>query len=266
MTDTLAITAANRAAWDASAPLHGAGAEWERLTAGFTKPGFSTLDPTLTETLTALHPANRRAVQIGCNNGRELLSLASLGAVPALGIDQSAGFLEQAETLAQIAGFSPQFLCANIYDLPPDTPTDHDLGLITIGVLNWMPDLPGFFAAVAGLLKPGAPLVIYETHPFLEMFEPGGDTPHTPTLSYFSTEPHIDTDAITYDGSDGGEVAASYWFSHTLGQIVTDCINAGFTLDRLTEHPHSNREVEYDQYENRTAQIPMSFTLVAHRT
>ncbi len=266
MTDILAITAANRAAWDASAPLHAAGAEWERLCAGFAARGFSTLDPTLTQTLAALHPAHRRAVQIGCNNGRELLSLASLGAVPALGMDQSAGFLKQAESLARIAGLSPQFLCADIYDLPSDVPNDHDLGLITIGVLNWMPDLPGFFAAVAGLLKTGAPLVIYETHPFLEMFEPGGDSPHTPTLSYFSSDPHIGTDAITYDGSDGGKTGASYWFSHQLGQIVTACISAGFTLDRLTEHPHSNREVDYDQYENRAAQIPMSYTLVARRT
>ena len=44
--------------------------------------------------------SDARAVQIGCNNGRELLSLPSLGAIPVLGIDQSAAFLDQARRLA----------------------------------------------------------------------------------------------------------------------------------------------------------------------
>ena len=261
------ITAANRAAWDASAPLHGQGADWTALLSGFARPGFSVLDQTLTNTLTALAPAGKRAVQIGCNNGRELLSLRALGAIASLGIDQSAGFLAQAEQLAHLAGADDcQFLCADIYALPEGVASCHELGLITIGVLNWMPDLQRFFQVVAGLLAPGAALVIYETHPFLEVFDPTGEDPLRPVTSYFSQAPLIDSAAITYDGSDGGEGAPSYWFIHTLGEIVTACVQAGLQIERLTEHPHCNREVEYEQYEHQQAQLPLCYTLVARKS
>ncbi len=40
-----------------------------------------------------------------------------------------------------------------------------------------MPDLARFFRVVAGLLRPGGQLVIYETHPVLEMFDPEVETP-----------------------------------------------------------------------------------------
>lgn len=261
------ITAANRAAWDASAPLHGQGAEWATLLSGFARPGYSVLDQTLTETLKALAPEGKRVVQIGCNNGRELLSLRALGAIATLGIDQSAGFLAQAEQLAQLAGAKDcQFLCADIYDLPKGIAPCHELGLITIGVLNWMPDLQRFFQVVAGLLAPGAALVIYETHPFLEVFDPTGEDPLRPVTSYFSQAPLIDSAVITYDGSDGGEGAASYWFIHTLGEIVTACVQAGLQIERLTEHPHCNREVEYEQYQGQAAQLPLCYTLVARKS
>jgi len=261
------ITAANRAAWDASAPLHGQGTDWEALLTGFSRPGFSVLDKTLTETLAALAPAGKRAVQIGCNNARELLSLRALGAIPTLGIDQSAGFLAQAEQLAKLAGEGDcRFLCADIYALPEGITPQHELGLITIGVLNWMPDLQRFFQVVAGLLAPGAALIIYETHPFLELFDPAGDDPLRPMTSYFSKAPLIDSAAITYDGSDGGEGAESYWFIHTMGEVITACVQAGLQIERLTEHPHCNREVEYEQYEGQEAQLPLCYTLVVRKS
>ncbi|WP_367153206.1 methyltransferase domain-containing protein, partial [Leisingera sp. F5] len=59
-----------------------------------------------------------------------------------------------------------------MYSLPSGIRRDFDFAVITIGVLNWMPDLGRFFQSVAGLLRPGGRLVIYETHPVLEMFEP----------------------------------------------------------------------------------------------
>ena len=265
MTDLANITAANRAAWDASAPLHKQTEEWNALMAGFAQPGFSVLDETLTATLSSLQPHGKRAVQIGCNNGRELLSMAALGAAPALGIDQSSAFLEQAEQLAAIAEADCRFLCADIYDLPPDAPRGFDLGLITIGVLNWMPDLERFFAVASELLTPKAPLVIYETHPILEMFDPEAADPFKPVRSYFELEPFVSNEAITYDGSREQTSIDSYWFTHTLGEIVTACAAAGFTIERLREHPHSNREVDYDIYTQRPAQLPMCFTLVARK-
>ena len=254
------FTASNRDAWDASAAAFEGKPEWQELVDWIRRGGFSDFDQTMTQTLQALGVRGRRAVQIGCNNGRELLSLPSFGAAPVLGIDISENFLAQARKLAGIAGSDCRFLCADIYDLPADVPKDFDLGLITIGVLNWMPDLWRFFEVVGGLLADDAILVIYETHPFMEMFDPEAKEPFAPVRSYFDKTPDVASETITYDGSPGKPGPTSYWFTHGLGEIVTACVAAGLAVERLSEHSHSIREVDYDIYEGQPAQIPMSFT------
>lgn len=257
-----AFTQANRAAWDASAHLHGQGREWDELLLAAGQSGFNVLDECLVTTLNDLGIAGRSAVQVGCNNARELLSLASFGARPSLGIDQSAEFLAQGARLASATGLSPRLVEADVYDLPGDLGR-HDLALITIGVLNWMPDLQRFFQVVRGLMNPGAFLVIYETHPMLEVFNPESAHPFVPEISYFDNTPIRIEEAITYDGSDGGSGETGYWFLHTLGEIVTACVQSGLQVQRLQEHPHLNREVEYAIYENQVAQLPLCYTLVA---
>lgn len=256
------FTQANKAAWNASAHFHGQGIEWDDLLLAAGKPGFNVLDECLTATLTDLGIAGLSAVQVGCNNARELLSLAALGAQPALGIDQSVAFLAQGAQLAAATGLNPRLLEADIYELP-DSLGRHDIVLITIGVLNWMPDLQRFFQAVRSLMRPGAYLVIYETHPVLEMFNPDSATPFVPEISYFGKTPIRIEEAITYDGSVGNTGETGYWFVHTLGEIVTACVQCGLSLQHLKEHPHLNREVDYAMYENQTAQIPLCYTLVA---
>lgn len=266
MTDSTnnAVIDANRLAWDACAPLHGQGAVWESLLESARHPDFCELDSNLKHTLETLNVRGMHAAQVGCNNGRELLSLASLGAIPKLGIDQSGAFLAQAAQLSLARGLSPRWLEADIHRLPADV-APVDLVIITIGVLNWMPDLNRFFASVASLLKRGGLLVINETHPVLEMFEPDSATPFEPKMSYFQRDPHRLTQAITYDGSDGGPAPPAYWFVHTLGDILTACVSQGLQLIQLTEHPDLNRESDYVCYAERPAQLPLSYTLVARR-
>jgi len=265
VSDTADVTARNRAAWDASARHHGSGAYWDELVAGFSTPGYSRFDDTFTDALIGAGIKGARAVQIGCNNGREVLSACAIGARTCWGIDQSEAFLEQARTLAGISGHDAHFLGADIYALPADAPGDFDLVFITIGVLNWMPDLPRFFDVAAGLLRPGGQLVIYETHPMLEMFDPRGDDPFRPVSSYFRKVPFIETAAITYDGSRPGDISESYWFIHTLSDVVQGVVDAGLTLGALREYPHSIREVDYDIYVGQDAQVPMSYLLHASK-
>ncbi|WP_027854528.1 class I SAM-dependent methyltransferase [Marinobacterium litorale] len=259
---TIIYTKANKAAWDASAHLHAQGRSWDELLQAASHPDFNVLDDCLTATLTHLGLAGRNAVQIGCNNARELLSLAALGFKPSLGIDQSSRFLAQGAELASKTKLNPRLLEANIYQLPTGLGR-YDLALITIGVINWMPDLQGFFKAVRGLVSKGGRLVIYETHPILEVFDPAGTNPFLPEMSYFDKSPVKIEEAITYDGTSGGAGETGYWFVHTLGDIVTACVGNGFQIQRLEEHAHSNREEEYAIYENQSGQLPLCYTLVA---
>lgn len=258
-------TQANRAAWNASAPHHRTGPVWDELVAGFEQPAFSVLDETLTHTLTEIDVNGKSVVQIGCNNGREVLSTCALGARNCLGIDVSEEFIDAAHKLNEIAGRECDFLCSDIYDLPADTRSDFDIVLITIGVINWMPDPQKFFEVVASLLKKDGSLLIYETHPFLEVFDPHSDEPFKPTISYFQKTPWVDSYPIVYDGSSHSEISPSYWFNHSLGTIVTACGQNNMFVTQLREYPHSNREVDYDIYRDQQAQLPLCYTLVASR-
>ncbi|KGF68655.1 methylase [Hoeflea sp. BAL378] len=256
---------ANRLAWNASALRHRESDAWRRQLSGFAEASFSTFDPVITRTLLQNGVEKARAVQVGCNNGREVLSMLALGAAHATGIDQSDAFIVQAEELRAVSphGGQARFVRANVYDLPGDLAAGFDLALVTIGVLNWMPDLARFLSIVASLLAPGGRLVIYETHPVLDMFEPHSDTPYLPLFSYFRTEPFVTEAEILYDGAAPAKAPPSYWHFHTLGEIVTGCVQAGLGISELVEYPHSNREADYDIYEHQSAQLPMCYTLVA---
>lgn len=265
-TDISKITKSNRLAWDATAVEHERYPDWEQLKIGFSNPEFSTFDSTITKVLKQLPIKGQSVVQIGCNNGRELLSAMSLGSRSGLGIDQSSNFIEQAKELTLISGRDCEYLEANIYDLPPNIPSDFDVALITIGVLNWMPDLAAFFNVVAGLLHSSGKLVVYETHPFLEMYDPDGADPHALSVSYFTDDPYVSEQTFVYGEEKASAAPASYWFTHRLGEIINACIQAGLCIDSIDEYPHSNRESEYDLYTSQNAQLPMCFTLTAHRT
>lgn len=105
--------------------------------------------------------------------------------------------------------------------------------------------------------------MIYETHPYLEMFDPKAANPMVPVSSYFQREPFIQQEAIVYEGEAAGATAASYWFVHTMGDIVGGVLAAGLQISHLKEYPHSNREDLYDQYEHQPAQLPLCYTLTA---
>ena len=258
-------TDANRKVWDISAKHHRSSNLWKETVATIGQPNFSCFDPTMTAALKKMNLSKKSAVQIGCNNGRELLSLHAFGITKSLGIDQSQEFIAQAHELNHIAQKPTDFISANIYNLPPETPKDFDLALITIGVLSWMPDLPTFFNVIASLLNETGQLIIYETHPFLEQFEPNSKTPYKPAYSYFKTDPFIEEEIITYDGTQHHGGAVSYWYIHTLSHIFTCIMGAGFQISGFDEFAHSNREVDYSIYENQTAQLPMCYVLQAKK-
>lgn len=169
--------ASNREAWNDSARHHMDSSEWQALLKGVEQADFSCLDDTLTALLAQTGVDGKEVLQLGCNNGRESLSLFALGARSVVGVDQSGAFLEQARELASRSPHAPQFIEADIHHLPAQLQERFDLALITIGVLNWMPDIGEFFRHVARTLKPGGALVVYETHPFLEMFDPEAADP-----------------------------------------------------------------------------------------
>ncbi|MFW0757712.1 class I SAM-dependent methyltransferase [Pseudomonas sp. H11T01] len=255
--------ASNRDAWNDSAKHHKNTDQWRAHLSAVGRADFSCLDQTITSLLLSVGVDGKDVVQLGCNNGRESLSLFALGARSVVGIDQSSAFLDQARELASHSPHEPEFIEADIHCLSPALHSRFDVALITIGVLNWMPDIADFLSHVAKTLKVGGTLVVYETHPFLEMFDPDSPDPYRVDSSYFRVEPFVEDDAIVYEGKTEAKISPFYWFVHRLGDIVTGSIEAGLQIAHLKEYPHSNREEKYDLYENQQAQLPLCFTLTA---
>jgi ubiquinone/menaquinone biosynthesis C-methylase UbiE len=257
-------TAANREAWNEAAPIH-ARRTFDQLLADFRKPGYSCLDAVETGTLQRVGIAGKAIVQICCNNGRELLSAKNLGAGRCVGFDISEDFIAQARRLAEAGSIEAEFLATDVYRIPAHFDASFDLAIITIGVLGWMPDIEGFFAIVARLLKPGAALFIHEQHPIMGMFEPGDPEPQ-PKLrhSYFKTDPFRDETGLDYWGHETYKSKPTYWFQHKLSDIITACLGSGLALEAFTE---DDRDIS-GIFGNVTAQPilpPLSYSLVARK-
>ena len=264
MTSRETYIAANRAAWDASAPHHRRSGQFAQLSDGFARPGYSCLDAILTERLTALEISGKSVAQLCCNNGRELLSIRNLGAGRCVGFDQSAAFLRQARELAEIAGHDCQFVETDVHAISAAYDAAFDLVVVTIGVFGWMPDLAAFLAVAARLLRPGGALVVYEQHPIMNMVEPSDAIdPHRLIHSYFESEPFVEQGAIVYDGTVGVDGPIHYWFGHSLGDIITGVLDQGLVLRHFREYPHNISSDDFDIYNNRPAQLPQCYTLVA---
>jgi len=253
---------ANRASWEEHARLHEA-SQMPRLLEGFRDPAFTTLDEIELGIYASIGVTGKRALQVCCNNGRELLSVVRLGAAGGVGVDLAEGNLEQGRRLAEAAGLADRvrFAQGNALDLP-DGLGRFQLALITVGALGWLPRLQPLFDGIAERLDDGGRLFLYEMHPVLDLFEP--DTGTELRRDYFSREPVADESGPDYYEPDKTIEVPSYWFHHTMADVIGGCLAAGLALEHFQEYPHDISMV-YRAFEDLPQRPPLSYTLVARK-
>jgi len=121
---------------------------------------------------------------------------------------------------------------------------------------------------VGRVLKPGGSLVIYETHPFLEMFkldrERDRNEAFVPHYPYFMKEPVRSTQGPDYYSNEiyGEEIV--YWYHHTLSGILQSVIDSGLTIRRFREFEH-DIDSGYADVLAIEARPPMSYLVSAHK-
>ena len=259
-------TAANREAWNEAAPRHAAHNN-ARLLEACRDPDFVTFRRDLLETLTRVGVAGKHVIQLGCNNGRETLSLRNLGAARSVGVDAAEAFLAHGRQLLEAAGATDdvELVRADIYDLPAEFDASFDIVLTTIGVIGWLPDIEAFFRIVASLLKPGGRLVMEEMHPVLLMYEPNPDTGiSTVEYSYFGGQCWKETRGLDYYGGTEYESKPNYSFMHRLDEILMAGIDSGLGLAYF-------KELDYDislfcrDLEHRDVKPPLGFVMVMEK-
>ena len=128
-------TDANRAAWNEAAPRH-ARHNQARLLDEVRRPGFNVLGEHVLAPLREIGVSGRTVAQVGCNNGRELLSMKTLGAGRCVGFDHAEAFVAQARELAAASGHGDvEFVRTDAYDIPALAPGRFDIVMTTVGVV-----------------------------------------------------------------------------------------------------------------------------------
>lgn len=259
------ICEANRKSWNETAAIHERAALADLLEA-FQNPSFSTLDAVEQRVFDDIDLVGKSAVQLGCNNARELISLKRKGAERCVGFDISDAFVAQAHRLAAAAQADIQIVRSNAYEISNEYSGQFDLAYITVGFLGWLPSLPRLFSKVADLLRPDGKLFIYEIHPVLFLFDEETTDPRDPRIgrSYFREEPLVFADCSDYLDPQAAIKSPCYWYQHTLGRIMSSLLEAGFVLERFEEFPHDIGMTHAD-FAEQPNELPMCYALVARK-
>lgn len=227
------------------------------------------IDDVCRKQLEAIGLGGKVLAQFNCNNGRELISAVQLGARKGYGFDFSSAFLCQARELCLGSNVDLEFIETNIYEIPCQYDSIADVLMLTSGALCWMPDLRGYFDVAARVLKQHGMLVIYEIHPFLEMFKPdrerGPNELLIPYYPYFMKDPIKSSAGLDYYSNEIYGKETVYWYHHTLSGIMQAIIDSGFVIRLFQEFEH-DRDSGYSRVRAFPARPPMSYVLRAEKS
>ena len=253
-------TESNRRAWNEVTPMHQE-AKQEKFFKAFKTPGYVSLDRLITERIRKIGLKEKRVAQLGCNDGRETLSLKNLEAETATGFDISDAAIAEAIRLSETSGVKCEFVQSDIYAIPEKYNGAFDFIYISIGVFGWMPDLAGFFRVASRLLVPGGEILIYEQHPVAEIFDAENRVEPLKIVNrYFNDEPMADDAGFDYWGGKSYRGEVSYWFFHSMGTIITRLIESGIQIKSLQEYPHDISSM-WEHIEKTGKMLPLSYIL-----
>jgi SAM-dependent methyltransferase len=183
--------------------------------------------------------AGLTGIHLQCHIGTDTISLARLGA-HMTGLDFAPNAIAAARTLAQAARADVTFVEADVYAAADTLPgASFDLVYTGIGALCWLPDIEGWAAVVAALLRPGGRLFIRDVHPMLmALSDVRDDGLLVVEYPYFERpDPMTWDDGMTYVETDVViEHQRTYEWNHSIAEIVTALFGAGLQLTALAEH------------------------------
>jgi ubiquinone/menaquinone biosynthesis C-methylase UbiE len=254
---------ANRAMWNETAAIH-AEARLEALLQAVARDDFSTFDAVERRVFDQLDLRGKSVAQPCCNNARELVAVKKAGAGRCVGFDFSEAFLGQGEQIVKAAGVDIELVHVNVLQIPDAYSGLFDLAYVSVGALGWLPDVSEFFSVVARLLRPGGQLFLYDMHPALFLFDEERTSASDPQIcrSYFQRDPLIFEHSRDYFDPTTVVESRSYWYQHTLGDVLSAVLAAGLWISSFEEYPHDVSQA-YAAFEGQRYSIPMSYSLVA---
>jgi SAM-dependent methyltransferase len=231
-----AATAHNHNHWEQLASFHGTGDDdyydLQAIVAGQSRMGKPEVAG-LARATRNLGLEGHHVAHLQSHLGLDSITMARAGA-HVTAIDFSATALRRLRELAAQCGVEVATVEADSRDLPESLSDSFDLVYATIGVLCWIDDVPAWMASVHRILKPGGQLVIVECHPLLTMVD--SVQPLIMDFPYGGGEALTFTGTGTYANRDADFSWTVLQYPHSLGEIVTACVEQGLRLTYLEEH------------------------------
>lgn len=230
----------NKEAWNQVVDYHldARGKEWLE---GFSKfDNYATFNLFEYNIYSKLDLKGKNIIQAPCNNGREILSLINMGASYGLGIDIANKNIDFAHRLLEITSANVDFICSDIYEVEEKYNHQFDIAIISVGTLNWMPNLKEYLEKIMSFLKEEGELLVLEMHPILcgIPHDYKGEALLELTDSYFDRDPYYSKSSFDYYGGvDYDNPKPTYEFQHTISDIIQCISDLGFTILDFKEHP-----------------------------
>ena len=217
-------------------------------------------------------------IHLQCHLGTDSIGLKRLGARRVVGVDLSPESLRRAREISDRAGTEVEYVEANVYDARAAVEGSFDLVYTSIGVLCWLPDVAGWAAVIASLLRPGGRFLLRDDHPMFMAI--GEDVSHGLRIEqpYFQRElPMTWDDDTSYveapEGAPRITHGTNHQWNHSIGEVLGALLAAELVLDSFEETSFSAwmpwpelMVQEGDRYRLREDpdRLPLQYVLTAH--
>ena len=226
----------NRALWDERVPIHAASGSYN--IDGFLNGENVLMDFELGEIGDV---TGKRLLHLQCHMGQETLTWARLGAARVVGLDFSEPAVKVARKLADELGYGTdkaEFVVADVYEAAAALPDpEYDIVYVSVGAINWLPDIRRWARVVASLLASGGFVYLYEFHPISHTLDDATGSQFV--RDYTSHRPVVRETPGTYTDADRSTPTvnnvATEWI-HSLGDVVSALVAAGLRIEFLHEH------------------------------
>jgi len=211
-----------------------------------------------------------RVIHLQCAGGSDTLSMVNLGAREVIGIDLSEEMLAVAQRKSAALGMSARWIHSDVLEVPMELNATADLVYSGKGAINWIMDI--WAQVVARLLKPGAPLYLFEGHPFTFCFEMNASQLQLDPkfMGYFYRKASASQDwPDTYVGKIKENVkdqATKYEIAWPVSDVIRALIDAGLTIEIFEEHP----DKFWDEFPNLSDEVrsffPNTYSVLARKS
>ncbi len=256
---------ANRIAWNQGAVAY---ADEIESTVRFLRSGGSNLHPVERVNLGELKRWCATAIHLQCASGRDTLSLRNEGVRNLIGIDISDLHIENARTIAGTLGWQATFVRCDVLDTPHEFDGTADLVYTGRGAYCWIHDLNAWAAVAHRLLKPGGVLSFFDDHPVSWLFDFDAEGYVPSGIDYFRHAESSRGWPSVYLGDLGKPIeehAVKYERLWTVADLHGALVQAGFTVERLGEHPDRYWDAFPNLRPELRGRIPMTLSIIARR-